>query len=66
MFPENEFAYTYMRTLWTRIQVLRDDDRGMSTEAAVLTAALIGIALGLTVYIGNRVTREGERIEGGG
>jgi hypothetical protein len=28
MFPEIEFAYTYMRTLWTRIQVLRDDDRG--------------------------------------
>ncbi|MGH9209970.1 MAG: hypothetical protein ACRD2C_04740 [Acidimicrobiales bacterium] len=34
-----------MKVLWNRLQMLREDDRGMTTEAIVVTALLVAAAI---------------------
>lgn len=35
----------YMKFLWNRLQMSREDDRGMTSEAIVVTALLVAAAL---------------------
>jgi hypothetical protein len=45
-----------MKILWDRLQLLREDDRGMTTEAIVVTALLVTLALGAVALIAGAVT----------
>jgi hypothetical protein len=63
MFPEVRVIFTFMQLLWTRLLALRDDDRGMTTEAVIITAALAGLAITATVIIVTKVTNEAEQID---
>lgn len=62
MFPEVDYYLTYMRTLRDRLRILREDDRGMTTETVIITAALVLAAVTLTGIITDRITREQEHI----
>jgi len=59
---------TMMSVLWGRLQDLRDDDRGMTTEAMIITALLAAGAIAAATAIGtavrNKGTDIGETIEG--
>jgi hypothetical protein len=55
---------TMMSVLWGRLQDLRDDDRGMTTEAMIITALLAAGALAAAGAIGSAVTNKGTQIEG--
>jgi hypothetical protein len=59
-----------MKMLWNRLQLLREDDRGMTTETIVVTALLVTLALGAVALIANAVTGRAGRvandINGGG
>ena len=52
-----------MQALWGRLRELRDDDRGMTTEAVIITAALAALALTVTGIIVVRVTNEANTID---
>jgi ABC-type Fe3+ transport system permease subunit len=52
-----------MQALWGRLRDLRDDDRGMTTEAVIITAALAALALTVTGIIVVRVTNEANTID---
>jgi hypothetical protein len=39
-----------MATLWNKLQVLREDDRGMTTEAMIVTAILAAGAIGALAW----------------
>ncbi|MDD9372164.1 MAG: hypothetical protein PV358_18725 [Acidimicrobiales bacterium] len=54
---------TMMSVLWGRLQDLRDDDRGMTTEAMIITALLAAGALAAAGAIGSAVTNKGTEIE---
>lgn len=53
---------TMMSVLWGRLQDLRDDDRGMTTEAMIITALLAAGALAAAGAIGAAVQSKGESI----
>ncbi|HET9612387.1 MAG TPA: hypothetical protein VFP06_22420 [Acidimicrobiales bacterium] len=53
---------TYMSVLWGRLQQLRDDDRGMTTEAMIVTALLAAGAIAAGGAIMNAVTNKGNDI----
>jgi len=53
---------TYMSALWNRLQVLREDDRGMTTEAMIVTALLAAGALAAAGFIMNAVSNKGNEI----
>jgi hypothetical protein len=59
---------TMMSVLWYRLQDLRDDDRGMTTEAMIVTALLAAGAIAAATVIRTAVTDKGndisEEIEG--
>lgn len=59
-----------MKMLWNRLQLLREDDRGMTTETIVVTALLVTLALGAVALIANAVTNRANNvandIQGGG
>jgi hypothetical protein len=63
MFPEVRAMLPLMRLLWTRLQAARDDDRGMTTEAVIITAALAALAIAATTVIIAKVTGEAESID---
>jgi hypothetical protein len=52
----------YMSVLWGRLQQLRGDDRGMTTEAMIVTALLAAGAIAAATFIMNAVTDKGEDI----
>lgn len=65
MFPELEYQWTYIRTLWDRLQILREDDGGAISVEMVLVIVGILVAVGVLVAaIQNRVADEAEIIEG--
>lgn len=66
MFPELDYHWTYVRTLWERLRILRQDDRGMTTETVIITAALVIAAGVLITAIAARVADESETINPGG
>jgi len=45
-----------------RLREARDDDRGMTTETVIITAALAALALAVTVIIVAKVTNKAESI----
>lgn len=45
MFVPVKLVVTLMSMLWARLQHLRRDERGMTTEAIIITALLAGVAL---------------------
>ena len=51
-----------MQLLWVRLLALREDDRGMTTEAIIITAALAALAIGATTVIIGKVRGEAEGI----
>ena len=55
--------------LWTRLQILRENDRGMTTETAIITGLLALAALGALGVIGaaiaSRAQDSADTIEGG-
>lgn len=52
-----------MSMLWHRLQDLRDDDRGMTTETMIITAALAGAAVAAMVLIVAAIQNKSEDIE---
>jgi hypothetical protein len=46
-----------------RLRLLREDDRGMTTEAMIITAILAGIALAVVGAIAVRIQDKGSEIE---
>ena len=50
-------------TLRARLGALREDDRGMTTEAMIITAILAGVALAVVGLIAAAITRKGNEIE---
>lgn len=61
---------TYMSTLWGRLNDLRHDDRGMTTEAMIITALLAAAAIGAVTVIATAIRGKGDdisnQINGGG
>jgi hypothetical protein len=53
---------TYMSVLRDRLHQLRADDRGMTTEAMIVTALLAAGAIAAATFIMNAVTNKGEDI----
>ena len=51
-----------MSTLWGRLQQLRDDDRGMTTEAMIVTALLAAGAIAAGGVIMSAVSNKGNEI----
>lgn len=52
-----------MQLLWARLMALREDDRGMTTEAVIVTVALAGLAIVALGIIVERVTNEAETLD---
>lgn len=63
MFTEVRVLLPIMQALWGRLKEMRDDDRGMTTEAVIITAALAALALTVTGIIVVKVTREANTID---
>ncbi len=55
MFTEVRVLLPIMQALWGRLKEMRDDDRGMTTEAVIITSALAALAIGVTVIIAVKV-----------
>jgi hypothetical protein len=53
---------TLMEILVGRLREARDDDRGMTTETVIITAALAALALAVTIIIVTKVTNKAESI----
>lgn len=53
---------TMLSVLWCRLQELRDDERGMTTEAMIITALLAAGAIAAATAIGTAVTNKGTDI----
>jgi hypothetical protein len=49
--------------LWNRLQQLREDDRGMTTEAMIITAILAAAALAVVGVIATAISNKGDQIE---
>ncbi len=58
--------YTFSEVLLARLRAARDDDRGMTTETVIITAALAAAALLAVGIIYNVVKGEAESIPTGG
>lgn len=48
--------------LWGRLQALREDERGMTTETVIITAMLAGLAITACLIIINKVTQKADSI----
>lgn len=62
MFPEVRAFMPLMQLLWARLRAVRDE-RGMTTEAVIITAALAALAIAATTVIIAKVTGEAESID---
>ncbi|HEX6567694.1 MAG TPA: hypothetical protein VF015_00940 [Acidimicrobiales bacterium] len=51
-----------MSVLWGRLQQARDDDRGMTTEAMIVTAMLAVAAIAAVTVIGQAIRDKGNDI----
>jgi hypothetical protein len=63
MFTEVRIFVPLMQALWGRLHDLRRDDRGMTTEAVIITAALAALAITVTTIIIAKVTGEANTID---
>jgi hypothetical protein len=50
--------------LWARLQQMREDDRGMTTEAMIITAMLAAAAIAAVGLIATAIQDKGSEIEG--
>jgi hypothetical protein len=57
---------TWFRVYLDRLRVVRDDERGMTTETVIITAVLAALALAATAIIVNKVTAKANSIDTGG
>jgi hypothetical protein len=58
------FVLTSLITvLWHRLQELRGDDRGMTTETMIITAALAAAALAAVVLIAGAINDKSQDIK---
>jgi hypothetical protein len=48
--------------LWERLRALQRDQRGYSTEAVVVTAALAALAIAVTAIIAYKVTQQANSV----
>jgi hypothetical protein len=48
---------------WTRLQIKRDDDRGITTEVLIITAILAACALAVVGAIAAAITTKGGEVE---
>ncbi len=53
---------TLMEILVGRLREAREDERGMTTETVIITAALAALALAVTIIIVTKVTNKAESI----
>jgi len=60
--PELESIRTLMSVLWERLRTLHRDQRGYSTEAVVITAALATLAIAVAGIIAYKVTQQASNI----
>ncbi|MGH9118039.1 MAG: hypothetical protein ACRD0A_09240 [Acidimicrobiales bacterium] len=63
MFTEVRVLLPLMQALWGRLKDLRADDRGMTTEAVIVTAFLAALAIGATAIITIKVTQAANDID---
>jgi hypothetical protein len=49
--------------LWDRLKELREDDRGMTTETVIITAALAGVALLVVGWLVTAIRDKGTDIQ---
>jgi hypothetical protein len=56
---------TFFRVYVDRLKVLRDDERGMTTETVIITAVLAALALAATAIIVKKVTDKADSITTG-
>jgi uncharacterized membrane protein len=63
MFTEVRVILPLMQALWGRLKDLRDDDRGMTTETVIITAALAALAIAVTTIIVVKVRNEANTID---
>jgi hypothetical protein len=48
---------------WTRLQIKRDDDRGITTEVLIITAILAACALAVVGAIARAITTKGGEVQ---
>ncbi|MHB8533258.1 MAG: hypothetical protein ACYDC2_11120 [Solirubrobacteraceae bacterium] len=53
---------TLMAVLWVRLRALHGDQRGYSTEAVVVTAALATLAIAVTAVIAYKVMQQASNV----
>jgi hypothetical protein len=57
---------TWFRVYLDRLRVVRDDERGMTTETVIITAVLAALALAAPAIIVNKVTAKANSLDTGG
>lgn len=62
LFPELTPIRMLTSLLWGRLQALREDERGMTTETVIITAMLAGLAITACLIIINKVTQKADSI----
>lgn len=62
MVPELVFVQHLMSVLWQRLADARRNERGMTTEAAIITAILAGLAIAVGAIIVAKVTSKANSI----
>ncbi len=53
---------TLLTALWARLGTLQHEQRGYSSEAVVVTAALVALALAVTAIIAYKVVQQANNI----
>ena len=64
--PELEFLRAVASTLWSRLRTLHQEQDGYSTEAVVVTALLIALAIVAVGIITAKVISKANSIQTGG
>jgi hypothetical protein len=62
MDPTITFLLGYIQYVRTRLSIVRQDERGYSTEAVLLTALLAALALAVGVIITTKITGKANSI----
>ncbi len=62
LFPELTPIRLMASLLWSRLQAAREDERGMTTETVIITAALAALALVATAIIYDKVRNKATSI----
>jgi hypothetical protein len=52
-----------LQVTWNRLQIKRDDDRGITTEVVIITAILATVAIAVVTGIALAITDKGKQVE---